>query len=181
MNQVILFDNSDQQIGTCEKLAAHQQGLLHRAFSIFVFRRTADHQHLELLLQQRAQTKYHSGGLWSNTCCSHPKPGETLLTAAYRRLQEEFGFHLPLYNVGSFIYQVALDNKLSEHEYDHVLIGLYNDEVIKPNPEEIQDYRWINVTELMASISANPGHYTSWLKEAFTLALANKSVLTNLQ
>lgn len=176
MQNVILVDNHDQQIGTCEKLAAHQQGLLHRAFSVFVFRETTD-QSLEVLLQQRAATKYHSAGLWSNTCCSHPVPGETVLAAAYRRLQEEFGFQVPLTLVGDFIYKSILENKLIEHEYDHVLIGKYDDQVIQPNPEEISNYQWVRVNELIEIINAQPSHYTTWLKEAFVLALEHKAKL----
>lgn len=176
MNNVILVDTDDHQIGVCEKLAAHQQGLLHRAFSIFVFREADDGQ-LEVLLQQRAADKYHSAGLWSNACCSHPKPGETVLTAARRRLQEEFGFCTPLKQVGSFIYNATLDHGMTEYEYDHVLVGMFDDETIQPNPEEISNYQWVNIKKLIASVNKQPKLYTAWLKEAFTLTLEHKAIL----
>ncbi len=169
MSHVILVDHHDQPIGRCDKLLAHQQGLLHRAFSIFVFRRRVGI--LELLLQQRAATKYHSAGLWSNTCCSHPEPGETTIAAAYRRLAEEFGFTLPLKIAGHFIYQVKLNDELTEYEFDHVFVGIYDNQTIQPNPIEIQAYQWVNAHELTSLIDRNPGQYSAWLREAVMIAL----------
>ena len=168
MSHVILVDHHDQPIGRCDKLLAHQQGLLHRAFSIFVFRRRVGI--LELLLQQRAATKYHSAGLWSNTCCSHPQAGETTIAAAQRRLEEEFGFTLPLNMIGHFIYHVELNDGLTEYEFDHVLIGMYDNETIQPDPTEIQAYQWVNAQELISLIDRNPGQYSAWLREAAMIA-----------
>ena len=172
---VILVDDQDHQTGTSEKLAAHEQGLLHRAFSAFVFRQQDGE--LQLLLQQRAADKYHSGGLWTNTCCSHPKPGETVLGAAHRRMQEEFGFDVMLHPAGSFIYKTLFEQGLSEHEYDHVLIGNYQGEDIKPNPEEISNYQWVSVYSLVKSMKKQPENYTAWLKEALNIALEQKNLL----
>lgn len=171
MDEIILVDKHDHQIGTCDKLKAHQEGLLHRAFSIFIFR---EHDHaLKVLLQQRHEKKYHSAGLWSNTCCSHPRPGETILGAANRRIQEEFGFSLPLKVIGNFIYKASFDTGLMEHEYDHVLIGTYQNEIIKPNPHEIAAYHWANVSQLMQMLKEHPQYYTAWLEQALMLALTH--------
>ena len=139
--QVILVDKNDNIIGTEEKLKAHQLGLLHRAFSIFVLRRTPD---LELLMQKRALTKYHSGGLWTNSCCGHPRPSEPLMEAAARRLKEEIGLSLPLKEIGVFTYKADVGNNLTEHEIDHILIGYWEGETIRPNPEEEETLQWHN-------------------------------------
>lgn len=166
---VILVDEHDQQTGTAEKLLAHQQNLLHRAFSIFIFR---DATRQDVLLQQRALSKYHSPGLWTNTCCSHPRPGESVLEAGERRLQEEFGFTASLIDVGSFHYNVPFANGLWENELDHVLVGvLPPDAAIKPNPDEIEAYRWVAVEELQHQLSVNPGMFTPWLLLALELAV----------
>lgn len=157
MQKVILVGKNDKEIGTCEKLKAHKEGKLHRAFSIFIFNSKG-----ELLLQRRAKTKYHSGGLWSNTCCSHPRPGETLENAAHRRLKEEMGFDCELKEVFSFIYKVKLDN-LFEHEYDHVFTGKFDGEPTL-NPEEADDWKWINMGELKEDMQKNPNNYTFWFK-----------------
>ncbi|AFY70531.1 isopentenyl-diphosphate delta-isomerase [Thalassoporum mexicanum PCC 7367] len=156
---VILVDRQDQPIGTAEKMAAHRQGSLHRAFSIFVL--NAQDQ---LLLQRRAAHKYHSGGLWTNTCCSHPRPGETTPAAAQRRLQEEMGFSCDLREIFSFVYQAQLDRGLIEYEFDHVFLGRF-DGVPQLNPEEADAYEWIEVAELQAEIRKHPDRYTYWLKD----------------
>ncbi len=159
MEQVILVDHEDRQIGLEEKLKAHQNGgKLHRAFSIFVFNSKG-----ETMLQQRAQSKYHGGGLWSNTVCSHPRLGETPLDAAHRRLQEEMGFDCDMREVFAFEYEAKMDKGLTEHEYDHVIFGNY-DHAPKPNPEEVQAWKWIGLDELKGDIAKNPDSYTPWLR-----------------
>ncbi len=158
MTDVILVDELDREVGTMEKLEAHQKGLLHRAFSIFVFNTKG-----ELLLQQRNKNKYHSGGLWSNTCCSHPSPGEGVEGAAYRRLQEEMGFTTELKIIHSFVYKAPFDNGLTEHEFDYVLVGK-SDNSPKPNPDEVQDYKWISISDLKEDITKNPDKYTYWFR-----------------
>lgn len=142
-------------------MAVHRQGLLHRAFSIFVLNDRG-----ELLLQQRAWHKYHSGGLWTNTCCSHPRPQEPTLSAGHRRLQEEMGFDCALQPLFNFIYRAELDHDLIEHEYDHVLIGFYNDSPT-PNPDEVCAWRWVDMGELSIDLGKNPHHYTYWLNSCF--------------
>lgn len=160
MEEVILVDEKDNQIGTEEKLQAHREGKLHRCFSIFVFNSEG-----KLLLQQRAKSKYHSGGLWSNTCCSHPRPGEPTEQAAHRRLKEELGFDCPLNEVFTFTYKTKFDNGLYEHEFDHVLFGRFDGSPI-PNPEEVESCKWVGVEELKKDIQENPDNYTYWLKVA---------------
>ncbi len=168
---IVLVDSENREIGTAEKLAAHQNNQLHRAFSVFIFRKKP---RLELLLQQRAQEKYHCGGLWTNTCCSHPHPGEAVITAGQRRLQEEMGFSVPLTDLGWFHYNAHFSNGLSEHEIDHVLIGEV-DEGFEPafNPAEVQAIRWITVDELQREITASPHLFTPWLAEALTIAVSS--------
>lgn len=156
--KVILVDKNDKEVGTGEKLKTHQEGKLHRAFSIFVF-----NSKNELLIHQRAKTKYHCGGLWSNTCCSHPRPGEVLEGVVHRRLKTEMGFDCKLKEIFSFIYQVKFDNNLFEHEYDHVFIGRFDGEPV-PNPEEVEDWKWIKIEELKKDIQKNPEKYTYWFK-----------------
>ena len=156
--KVILVDANDQEIGIAEKLIAHREGALHRAFSIFVFRSDG-----QLLLQKRAQTKYHSGGLWSNTCCSHPRPQEALEEAAHRRLTEEMGFDCALKEIFSLTYKAQLENDLWEHEYDHVFVGQYDGEPT-PHPEEIDDWKWIDLGGVRKDIHNNPDRYTYWLR-----------------
>jgi isopentenyl-diphosphate delta-isomerase len=157
-NDVVLVDSNDQEIGTCEKLEAHVKGLLHRAFSVFIFNDAG-----ELLLQRRAFGKYHSEGLWTNTCCSHPAPGETSGEAGKRRLIEEMGMECELHESFSFEYRASLDHSLTEHELDHVLFG-YSNEAPKLNPEEAIDYKWVALEELTNSIATQPELYTAWLK-----------------
>ncbi len=158
--EVILVDEQDTPVGTMGKLEAHEKALLHRAFSIFVFDKEGS-----LLLQQRAAGKYHSGGLWTNTCCSHPKPGETTPEAANKRLQEEMGFTTPLTPAFSFLYKAAFDNGLTEHEYDHVFIGYY-DGPVHPDPGEVSDYCYQSLPAIKQNMLANPGLYTEWFKIA---------------
>lgn len=156
--QVILVDEHDRALGTMEKLEAHQKGLLHRAISVFIF----DSQG-RLLLQQRAAHKYHSAGLWTNTCCSHPAPGETPLDAAHRRLEEEMGLRAPLTFAFTFRYHAPFDNGLAEHELDHVFIG-HADHAPRPNPAEVAAYRWADRETIDRENIKNPDVYTAWFK-----------------
>ena len=159
--KVILVDENDTQVGLMPKLEAHQKGLLHRAFSIFIF--NSNHQ---LLLQKRAISKYHSGGLWTNTCCSHPREGEETINAANRRLIEEMGIKTNLRKVFDFIYKAELDNELTENEFDHVFYGIYNEDPII-NTEEADDFKWIDMETLNNDIAINGQNYTVWFKIAF--------------
>ncbi len=163
---VILVDENDVPMGIAEKLAAHRDNLCHRAFSIFIFRRQPT---LELLIQQRAATKYHSSNLWTNTCCSHPRPGEDIITAGLRRLQEEMRITAELTAVGRFHYIAHFDNGLTENEVDHVLIGQYEHDKIDFNPEEAQDYRWMTPHDLEAELNQHPQQFTPWLKPALEI------------
>lgn len=168
---VVLVNAHNQEIGTAEKMAAHQQNRLHRAFSVFIFRKA---QALELLLQKRALHKYHSPGLWTNTCCSHPRQGETVLAAGARRLQEEMGLSgVSLQDKGWFHYNAHFDNGLSENEIDHVLVGtVAPDHPFTPNPDEVAETRWVTIPALQAEMAANPEQFTPWLKAALDLAKA---------
>ena len=158
---VILVDKNDNQVGLMPKLEAHQKGLLHRAFSIFIF-----NSKYELLLQKRASSKYHSAGLWTNTCCSHPREGEDTLDAANRRLIEEMGIETSLRKVHDFIYKAELDNNLTEHEFDHVFYGVYNEDPVI-NKDEADDFKWIDMGLLNEDIKINGDNYTVWFKIAF--------------
>ena len=160
MTEVILVNEKDEQVGTMEKMEAHIKGLLHRAFSIFIFNNKG-----EMLLQQRAAGKYHNGGLWTNTCCSHPKPEEPVLAAAKRRLLEEMGFTTSLAPAFNFTYKATFNNGLTEHEYDHVLTGLYDGD-IKMNASEVSDYCYKTIDEIEASLVTHPQKYTEWFKLA---------------
>lgn len=166
---VILVDEQDDPVGEEEKLAAHQKGLLHRAFSVFVFNTKGD-----MLVQRRAKTKYHSGGLWSNACCSHPAPGEETLAAAHRRLKEEMGFDCELRHVGALTYRTDFDNGLVEHEYDHMFIGTYDGAVTNVDPDEVEDWKWIDPQQLLADVESNPSAYTYWFKLALKDVLAKR-------
>ena len=159
--QVILVNELNEQIGTMPKLEAHQKALLHRAFSVFILN---DKQ--ELLLQQRAASKYHSPLLWTNTCCSHQRVGESNLEAAKRRLDEEMGIETPLTEVFSFIYKAPFDNGLTEHEYDHVLVGTYNTDPII-NTDEVAAFKWMPLKAIKESIKQEPEAYTAWFKIIF--------------
>lgn len=161
---VILVDERDNDIGVMEKMQAHREGRLHRAFSVFVFNKKD-----ELLLQQRADEKYHSAGLWANTCCSHPRPHETVKDAAHRRLFEEMGFDCDLSVKTSFIYRSPFENGLTEHEFDYVLTGYFDGEP-RVTPEEVKSFRWITLTDLKDDVSRHPEHYTTWLRIALEKA-----------
>ncbi len=159
--KVILFDVRDETIGLMEKMAAHEQGLLHRAFSVFVL-----NEENEIMLQQRAAGKYHSPLLWTNTCCSHQRPGESNLQAGKRRLMEEMGFETELQELFHFIYKAPFDNGLTEHEFDHVMIGKYNGEP-NINKEEVESWKWMSIEGIKEDMQANPGVYTAWFKIIF--------------
>lgn len=159
--QVILVNELDEQIGLMPKMEAHEKALLHRAFSVFIF-----NDKNELMLQQRALTKYHSPGLWTNTCCSHQREGESNIEAGKRRLQEEMGFTTDLRDTISFIYKAPFDNGLTEHEFDHILLGHYNEEP-KLNKEEAHAYKWVSLDEVKKDINTNPEIYTAWFKIIF--------------
>lgn len=159
MEEVVLVDEMDNAIGTAEKLKAHQSGELHRAFSIFIFNSKG-----EMLLQQRAKDKYHSGGLWTNACCSHPRPNEETKEAAVRRLEEELDMRTELSFLFSFQYKAGFENGLIEHELDHVFVGT-TDDLPGLNPDEAMDYRYIATDELLNDISVHPDNYTFWFKE----------------
>lgn len=161
--RVILVDERDHELGSEGKLAAHRSGALHRAFSIFVRDRTG-----RILLQRRAVGKYHSGGLWSNTCCGHPRPGEPLIDAARRRLREEMGFDCRLDDVHQFIYRAELDNGLIEHELDHVLVGTFEG-TPSPDAAEVAEWRWIEPEVLVADYAQAPERYTAWLGPALQI------------
>ena len=163
MVEVVLVNESDKQVGTMEKMAAHQQGLLHRAFSVFIFNSKG-----EMLLQQRAPGKYHSGGLWTNACCSHPLPGEDILESATRRLKEEMGFVAPLEKIFDFTYKAAFRNGLTEYEFDHVFAGHYDAEP-HPDPEEVSNYVFKSMEDIKTSLALNPEKYTAWFHIAFPL------------
>ena len=154
--QVILVDEQDNPIGLMPKLEAHQKALLHRAFSVFILNAKG-----ELMLQQRAKHKYHSPGLWTNTCCSHQRDGETNIQAGKRRLQEEMGFSTELKEVTSFIYKAPFDNGLTEHEFDHVLLGYYEDDPVI-NLDEVSSWKWMSLEEVKYDIDQNPDRYTIW-------------------
>jgi len=159
--KVILVDREDNQVGTMPKLEAHEKALLHRAFSVFIFNEKG-----ELMLQRRALHKYHSPGLWTNTCCSHQRVGETNIEAGKRRLFEEMGFSCELEDTFWFIYKATFDNGLTEHELDHVMIGKYNAEP-KINPDEVAEYKWMTLEDLKTDMKDHSEKYTAWFKIIF--------------
>ena len=159
--QVILVNKLDEQIGLMPKMEAHEKAVLHRAFSVFVFNNKN-----EMLLQQRALSKYHSPGLWTNTCCSHQRDGETNIQAGTRRLQEEMGFTTDLKETISFIYKAPFDNGLTEHELDHILVG-HSNTIPIINPEEVEAFKWMKTEDVKADIISNPSNYTAWFKIIF--------------
>ncbi len=161
LTQVILVDVNDRQTGAMEKMEAHEKGMLHRAFSIFIFNTKG-----EMLLQQRALNKYHSGGLWTNACCSHPLPEEATDTAARRRLKEELGFETPIEKIFDFVYTVDFENGLTEHEFDHVFAGEYEGN-IDFNKGEVMDFCYKEVMEIHQNLQTQPQKYTAWFQLAF--------------
>lgn len=156
--EVVLVNEHDEEIGIQEKIAAHLTGTLHRAFSVFVFNSSG-----ELLLQQRTSTKYHSRGLWSNTCCGHPRPNETIEMASRRRLNEEMGIDSKLTRLFDFVYRTELEDGLIEHEYDHVLIGHF-DGVPTPNCDEVAEWKWIDLAAIRTDMAEHPFRYTYWFR-----------------
>ena len=192
-DQLILVDEQDREKGSCGKMEAHEKGLLHRAFSIFIFRKILVDEpdgtrtfHIQLLIQQRAEGKYHSGGLCANSCCSHPRDGEELLEAAARRLPEETGYTVSdleggeadvasaLAEKGAFVYTAEFDNGLTEHEFDHVLIGWLRKDLLdkepQPNPEEASRMEFVDVADVMQDVLKNPGKYAAWFLPALLIA-----------
>ena len=185
-DQLILVDEQDRETGSCGKMEAHQKGLLHRAFSIFIFRRALlDNPdgtrtfHDQLLIQQRAEGKYHSAGLWANSCCSHPRTGEDLEDAAARRLTEETGYAIedleePLEEKGAFLYKADFDNGLTEHEFDHVFVGRLKKENLDrlplPDPEEASEMKFVDVEDIMTDVLRTPGRYAAWFLPALLIA-----------
>ncbi len=159
--KVILVDEQNRQIGLMPKMEAHEKAVLHRAFSIFVMNEKG-----ETMLQQRAAHKYHSPLLWTNTCCSHQRDGETNLEAGKRRLMEEMGFVVELKELFSFIYKAPFDNGLTEHELDHVMIG-YSNEEPQINPDEVADWKWMKPEDIKSDIAKNGANYTAWFKIIF--------------
>ena len=158
---VILVNEKDEQIGLMPKMEAHQKGVLHRAFSVFIFNKKD-----ELMLQQRAHSKYHSPGLWTNTCCSHQREGESNIQAGKRRLLEEMGFITDLKDTISFIYKAPFDNGLTEYEFDHILVGRYEEDPVL-NPEEAAAFKWMNLEDVKKDMEVNPQLYTAWFKIIF--------------
>ncbi len=163
--EVILVDENDNAIGAMEKMRVHHEGILHRAFSVFVFNSKS-----ELLLHRRATEKYHSGGLWTNTCCSHPMPGEDVVDAAKRRLMEEMGLTCELKKNFDFIYRADVGHNLIEHEFDHVFIG-HSDEIPKPDAKEVSDWKWMDVKSIVTSLIEHPELYTTWFRIAWPMII----------
>jgi isopentenyl-diphosphate delta-isomerase len=159
--EVILVNEQDEQVGVMEKMQVHREGILHRAFSVFIFNSQG-----HMLLQQRAFSKYHSGGLWTNACCSHPAPGETTEQAAARRLREEMGFNTPLVKLFDFIYRSEFGNGLTEHELDHVFAGIY-DAAITPDAAEVHDYCYKSPAQIQVLLQQQPQQFTAWFHLAF--------------
>jgi len=160
-NYVILVDEKDNPLGIMEKIEAHEKAKLHRAFSVFIY-----NSKNELMLQQRALTKYHTPGLWTNTCCSHQKLEESNIEAGKRRLQEEMGFSTELKETISFIYKAPFENGLTEHEFDYILVGEYQNDP-QPNPDEVHDWKWMSLDNIENDINKNPSLYTEWFKIIF--------------
>jgi len=171
--KVILVNEKDEQIGLMPKMEAHEKAVLHRAFSVFILNGKN-----ELMLQQRALDKYHSPGLWTNTCCSHQRDGETNIQAGKRRLQEEMGFVVDLEESISFMYKAPFDNGLTEHEYDHVMLGSYNEAPII-NTDEVANWKWMLLEDVKADILLHPEVYTEWFKVIFDKFYEHINLTTN--
>lgn len=171
---VVLVNEADRPQGTADKLRAHTEGWLHRAFSVFVFDERG-----RLLLQRRAPDKYHSGGLWSNTCCSHPRPTEAPAVAARRRLREEMGFSCSVTAAFHRTYRAPVGNGLTEHELDHVFVGTVDEARIRANPTEVMDWRWVSPSAVRRDVTTHPHRYTPWfrllLNDALGAAPRNKN------
>lgn len=163
---IIKVDENDKKLGEIEKLKAHKEGVLHRAFSVFILNDGG-----EMLLQKRAENKYHGGGLWSNTCCSHPTDNNDLINQVKKRLMEEMGFSCQIGKIGEKVYNLKVGD-LIEHEYDHLFIGTYNGKV-NPDPGEVSDYKWMSLYEIEKDIEENPERYTPWFKVLFPEVLKN--------
>lgn len=159
--RLILVNEHDEPIGIMPKMEVHERGLLHRAFSVFIMNSKG-----ETMLQRRALHKYHSPGLWTNTCCSHQREGEDNISAGKRRMQEEMGFEAELEELFSFIYKAPFDNGLTEHEFDHVMMGYFDGEP-NLNPEEVMEWKWMPLNDIKLDIAANPENYTEWFKIIF--------------
>lgn len=160
-DEVVLVNENDECLGSMKKMEVHQKGLLHRAFSVFIFDRRG-----RMLLQQRSSKKYHGANLWTNACCSHPFPDEKIKDAAERRLKEELGFVTPLQKIFSFTYHASVENNLIEHEFDHVFAGEYEN-AIRPNHHEVADYTYETMEQIKKDIQSYPEKFTSWFKIAF--------------
>lgn len=158
---VILVDSNNRELGTMEKMEVHEKGLLHRAFSIFIFNSVG-----EMLVHRRAEEKYHCGGMWTNAVCSHPRPGESQSQALRRKMQQEMGFSTEVKKAFDFTYKAELSNGLIEHEYDEVFYGIYDGE-LAPNPMEVQDFRYVSISELSKSLRDNPEQFTPWFLNLF--------------
>jgi isopentenyl-diphosphate delta-isomerase len=165
---VILVDVADRPVGIAPKLVVHRDGRLHRAFSVFVFDLRG-----RLLLQQRAFEKYHSGGLWSNTCCGHPRPGEATAAAAARRLREEMGFDCALQPAGAIVYRAEIAEGLWEHEYDHLFTGAYQGDP-RPDPLEVVDWRWMEIEDVLQELQDRPAAFTAWFEPALREVLQHR-------
>lgn len=170
---VILVNENDEPIGLMPKMEAHEKALLHRAFSVFIF-----NDKNELMLQQRALDKYHSPGLWTNTCCSHQREGESNIQAGMRRLQEEMGFVVDLQESISFIYKAPFDNGLTEHEFDHIMIGKFNG-TPNINPNEVADWKWMGLEVVKDDMVLHPELYTEWFKIIFDKFYQHINILDN--
>ena len=161
LEEVILVNEADEEIGVMEKLEVHQKALLHRAFSVFLFNNKG-----EMLLQRRAMNKYHSAGLWTNACCSHPRPGESVESAALRRTREELGINPQLEKAFVFTYRASFENGLTEHEYDHVFIGIHEGD-INADPNEVSEVKYLPMSEIKNELASNANKYTAWFQIAF--------------
>jgi isopentenyl-diphosphate delta-isomerase len=174
--QVILVDEYDREVGKMEKLQAHREARLHRAFSVLIFNASG-----ELLLQRRADGKYHSAGLWSNTCCSHAVPGEELVETIHQRLQFEMGFDCPLHFLFHFMYRIELDNDLVEYEYDHVFAGIHQGQDMVPHPAEVSACQWMPMDRLLLELRGAPASYTPWLYLICRQLLQNREAMHSLK
>lgn len=166
---IILVDPHDRKIGVVEKIIGHHFGMLHRALSVCIFRKR--NNKLQSLIQQRSKIKYHGGGLWSNTCCSHAKLGKRIAVTALECLQNEMGISTKLKEVGKFHYVAKLDHGMTENEIDHVFVGTYEEDIIPFNKNEVDNYKWVDVNKLLKDLSARPKKYTPWFKQALELSL----------